>query len=213
MLTLHHLNQSRSQRILWLFEELGVPYEIIRYERDPKTMLAPESLKQVHPLGKSPVVTDGEAVLAESAAIIEYIMEKYGPEEMKPESEEQKLRYRYWMHYAEGSLMTPLLLKLVFDKLETEAPLIVKPVTYAISKKIGSLFINPNLKTHFDYVESELGKFPWLVGDRFTAADIQMSFPIEAGEERVGYGNRPHLAQYLARIKARPAYQRAMLKA
>ena len=213
MIVVHHLNNSRSQRILWLLEELGLAYDIKRYERDKKTMLAPPELRKVHPLGKSPVVTDDDLTLAESGAIIEYLVERYGEGCFAPSRElPAYLRYRYWLHYAEGSIMPPLLLKLVFDKIETSPmPFFVKPIAKAISGKANSSFIMPQINTHLDYLEDELGKGKWFVGDDFTAADVQLSFPIEAAAARAGLdASRPRLMDYLKRIHARPAYQRAI---
>lgn len=216
MIVVHHLNNSRSQRVLWLLEELGLDYEIRRYERDAKTMLAPPELRQVHPLGKSPVLTDGELTLAESGAIIEYLVERYGQALAAPLSPPAGsaafLRYRYWLHYAEGSLMSPLLLKLVFDKIETSPmPFFVKPIAKAISAKTKKAFITPQLTTHLDYLEAELGKNKWFAGDAFSAADVQLSFPLEAATGRAGLDtSRPRLMAFLAAIHARPAYQRAL---
>ena len=213
MIVVHHLNNSRSQRVLWLLEELGLAYDIKRYERDKKTLLAPPELKRIHPLGKSPVVTDGDLTLAESGAIIEYVVERYGDGCFAPARElPAYLRYRHWLHYAEGSLMSPLLLKLVFDKIETSPmPFFVKPIAKAISGQAKSTFIMPQINTHLDYLEAELGKGAWFVGDEFTAADVQLSFPIEAAAARGGLGaSRPRLMNYLQRIHARPAYQRAI---
>ena len=213
MIVVHHLNNSRSQRILWLLEELGLTYDIKRYERDKKTMLAPPELRKVHPLGKSPVVTDDDLTLAESGAIIEYLVERYGDGCFAPSRElPAYLRYRYWLHYAEGSIMPPLLLKLVFDKIETSPmPFFVKPIAKAISGKVNSSFIMPQINAHLDYLEGELGKGKWFVGDDFTAADVQLSFPIEAAAARGGLdASRPRLMDYLKRIHARPAYQRAI---
>ncbi len=216
-LVVHHLNNSRSQRVLWLLEELGVPYEIKRYERDKKTMLAPPELRAVHPLGKSPVVTDGDLTLAESGAIIEYLVERYGDGCFAPTAlTREHLRYRYWLHYAEGSLMSPLLLKLVFDTIE-ESPLpffikpMVKPILKAISGKAKSSFIMPQINTHLDYLEAELAQSTWFAGNEFSAADIALSFPIEAAAARGGLNaGRPRLMNYLQQIHARPAYQRAL---
>ena len=214
MLTVHHLNNSRSQRILWLLEELGLPYEIVRYQRDAKTMLAPPELRRVHPLGKSPVVTtDDGLTLAESGAIIETVVERYGQGQLAPAvGTPEALRYRYWRHYAEGSAMPPLLLKLAFDKIEnTPRPFFVKPIAKAISGKAKSGFITPPITTHLDFMEAELGKSTWFAGDEFTGADIQMSFPVEAAQARGGLNmSRPKLMAYLERIHARPAYQRAL---
>lgn len=210
MIIVHHLNNSRSQRILWLLEELGLDYEVKRYERDKKTMLAPPELKAVHPLGKSPVVTDGDLVIPESGAIVEYLVNKYGHGKLKPTDEKEALLYTYWLHYAEGSLMPPLLLSLIFSKIESSSPFIVKPIALAISGQVKKLFINPNIKAHFDYMESELNKRIWFAGTDFSAADIQLSFPIEAAETRGLLNNRPKLKAYLKTIQARPAYKRAL---
>jgi glutathione S-transferase len=213
LITVHHLNNSRSQRVLWLLEEIGVPYEIKRYQRDAQTMLAPPSLREVHPLGKSPVVTDGELTLAESGAIIEDLVERHGGGQFAPASgTPARLRYAYWLHYAEGSAMPPLLLKLVFDRIEAgPMPFFARPFARAIAGRARNAFIMPQITRHLDYMESELGKFRWFAGDEFTAADIQMSFPLEVAVKRAGLGpSRPRLADFLGRIHARPAYQRAL---
>ncbi|HZX71605.1 MAG TPA: glutathione S-transferase [Rhodanobacter sp.] len=213
MITLHHLNNSRSQRILWLLEELGVPYEIRRYQRDPKTMLAPPELRLVHPLGKSPVITDGELTLAESGAIIEYLAERYGNGKLLPAAgTRERLRCSYWLHYAEGSAMPPLLLKLVLNRVRTTpAPFFVKPIARGIADKVDRTFTDPQLKLHLDYLEAELGAHEWFVGDSLSAADIQLSFPLEAFAARGGLGsNYPRLDAFLQRIHARPAYRRAL---
>lgn len=211
MIILHHLNNSRSQRILWLLEELGLEYEIKLYERNKKTMLAPESLKLVHPLGKSPVITDGLVTVAESGAIIEYLLNVYGNGRLKPKvGTPEELRYSFWLHYAEGSLMPPLLLKLIFLKIESgPMPFFIKPIARGISKKVHEAFITPQLRLHFGYLESELQKSTWFAGEEFTAADIQLSFPIEAGHARKIF-HSPKLNAYLERIHARSAYQKAL---
>ena len=213
MIVVHHLNNSRSQRVLWLLEEMGLKYDIKRYERDKKTMLAPPALRKVHPLGKSPVITDGDLTIAESGAIIEYLVERYGDGCFAPARElPAYLRYRYWLHYAEGSLMSPLLLKLVFDNIETTPmPFFVKPIAKAISGKAKSSFIMPQITGHLDYMEAELGKAKWFVNDEFSAADVQLSFPLEAAAARGGLNeSRPRLMDFLSRIHARPAYLRAL---
>ena len=215
MIIVHHLNNSRSQRVLWLLEELGVPYEIKHYQRDAKTMLAPPELRAVHPLGKSPVITDGDLTIAESGAIVEYLVDRYGKGSLKPDAgTPEVLRYTYWLHYAEGSAMPPLLMKLVFDEVEkAPMPFFVKPIARAISGKVKKAFINPQIKTHLDYMEAELGKSTWFAGKEFTGADIQMSFALEAAEARAGLNDsRPHLMAWLKRIHARPAYKRALKK-
>lgn len=213
MITLHHLDNSRSQRVLWLLEELQLPYEIKRYARDPQTMLAPAELKKVHPLGKSPVITDGELTLAESAVILEYLVERYGQGRLAPPADSpENLRFRYWMHYAEGSAMPPLLLKLVFDRIANgPMPIVIRPVARAIAKGADKAFIGPQLKLHLDYMEGELEKSQWFAGEEFTVADIQMSFPLEAAKARAGLDvSRPRLNAFLHRIRDRPAYQRAV---
>lgn len=215
MIVVHHLNHSRSQRVLWLLEELGVRYRIERYERDPKTMLAPPALVKVHPLGKSPVITDGRLTVAESGAIIEYLVERHGEGRLAPAvGTPEHLRYRYWLHYAEGSLMSPLLMKLVFDQVEkAPMPFFVKPIAKAISAKVKGAFVGPNITRHLDYLEGELQNADWFAGTEFSAADVQMSFPLEAAAARAGLDNsRPRLMDWLARIHARPAYQRALEK-
>ena len=188
MITVHHLNNSRSQRVLWLLEELGVEYDVKRYERDPNTMLAPPALRAVHPLGKSPVISDGERTLAESGAIIEYLVERYGNGRLLPAAgTPERLRYTYWLHYAEGSAMPPLLIKLVFDRVETAPmPFFIRPVARAIAGRAKSTFIGPQIALHLDYMDGELGKSTWFAGNDFTAADIQMSFPLEAAPARGG---------------------------
>jgi glutathione S-transferase len=213
MITVHHLNNSRSQRVLWLLEELGLPYEIKHYQRDAQTMLAPDSLRKVHPLGKSPVITDGDVTVAESGAIVEYLVERYGNGRLVPAAgTPDRLRYTYWLHFAEGSAMPPLLMKLVFDKVaNSPMPFFVKPIARGISAKVLSSFVEPNLKRQFDFMEAELSRSEWFAGETFTAADIQMSFPLEAASQRAGLGaGRPHLAAFLQRIHARPAYKRAL---
>jgi glutathione S-transferase len=213
MIIVHHLNNSRSQRVLWLLEELGLEYEIKRYERDPQTSLAPPSLKEVHPLGKSPVITDGDLTIAESGAIIEYLIDRYGDGRLTPaHGTPERMRYTYWLHYAEGSAMPPLLLKLVFDRVENgPMPFIVKPVAKAIAQRAKRTFIEPQIARHLDYLENELGKHEWFAGESFSAADIQMSFPLEVAVTRGGLNaTRPKLMAFVDRIHKRPAYLRAL---
>ena len=211
-LTLHHLNYSRSHRVLWLLEELGLDYKLKTYERNKATMLAPPELRKIHPLGKSPLLTHNDRVVAESAVIIEYLLDQKPDSDLRPQAGTQEFqRYFYWMHYAEGSMMPPLLLSLAFSSLSSNAaPLPARPLGAVISKAVHVKFLDRELKNHGDYVDGELAKTPWLAGENFTAADIQMSFPIEAFESRVGLGGRKNLARYLAAIRARPAYQKAL---
>lgn len=213
MITVHHLNNSRSQRVLWLLEELGVDYEVKRYERNPKTMLAPESLRAVHPLGKSPVITEDGLTVAESGAIVEYLLERHGGGRLvPPPGTPERLRYTYWLHFAEGSAMSPLLLKLIFEELPRQRmPFFVRPVAREISRKLLKVLVEPQLATQRDFMEAELAKSTWFAGEEFTAADIQMSFVVEASAARGGLGgDRPRLAAWLERIHARPAYRRAL---
>jgi glutathione S-transferase len=221
MITVHHLENSRSQRVLWLLEELGLEYELVRYARDPKTMLAPPSLRAIHPLGKSPVVVvepagsteGGKITLAESAAIIEYFVERHpGAGLSPPTGTAERARYTYWMHYAEGSAMPPLLLKLVFERMKTApVPFFVKPVVKGIAGRVLSTFVDPQLELHGGWVERALGEHAWFAGETFSAADIQMSFPVEASAARGGLKEgAPKARAWLERIHARPAYQKAL---
>ena len=213
MIIVHHLNNSRSQRILWLLEELGLAYEIKKYQRDPKTMLAPPELRAVHPLGKSPVIQDGETIVAESGAIIEYLIGRYGEGRLAPAAgTPERLRYTYFLHYAEGSAMPPLLLKLVFDRVEsTPAPFFVRPIARAIARKVKDSFVLPQIRQHLAFLEGELAGRAWFAGDDFSAADIQISFPLEAAASRGGLDAQyPKLSAFLERIHARPAYRRAL---
>lgn len=214
MLTVHHLNNSRSQRVLWLLEELGVPYEVVRYQRDAKTMLAPPELKAVHPLGKSPVLTNGGLTLAETGAIVEHLLDAHGQGRLRPPAgAPEHVRFRYWLHYAEGSAMPLLLLRLVASRIiSAPAPFFAKPITASVGKRLLATLVEPQLKTHLDFWERELGRTGWFAGDAFTAADIMMSFPAEAAAARLGLGGRAHIAEWLQKIRARPAYARALEK-
>jgi glutathione S-transferase len=215
MVVLHHLNQSRSQRVIWLLEELALPYEIRFYERDKATLRAPAELRAIHPLGKSPVITDGELTLAESGAILEYLVQRYGDGRLRPApGTPDALRYLHWMHYAEGSLMPPLLLKLVFDRMaKARMPFFARPVARGIAGKALAGFVMPEVERHLDFLEQELSAREWFTGDEFTIADIQMSFPLEAAHARAGLGaSRPRLMRFLERIHQRPAYARAIAR-
>lgn len=194
----HHLENSRSQRILWMLEELGLRYEVKRYERNRKTMLAPPELKQVHPLGKSPVIQDGDTVVAETGAIIEYLVDKADGRLGPPAHRDAILRYRFFLHYAEGSLMPPLLVKLVLARVP-------------LFGKLAQKRIQPMIDVHLDYLERKLAGRAWFVGDDLTAADIMLSFPLEAARQRAGLdSSRPNLTAWLDRIHTRPSYQRAL---
>jgi glutathione S-transferase len=212
VITVHHLENSRSQRVLWLLEELALPYEIVHYARDPKTMLAPAELRRVHPLGKAPVISDGDNTLAESGAIIEYLVEAYGQGRLIPAAgTPERQRYTMWMHYAEGSAMPPLVMKLVFSRLPGRTPAILRPLMRQMMAGAQRGYVDPQLKAHADYWETELSRHQWFAGDEFTAADIQMSFPLEAAAARGrGTAGRPKVQAFLDRIHARPAYRRAL---
>jgi glutathione S-transferase len=212
MIRVHHLNNSRSQRVLWLLEELGVPYEITRYQRNKATMLAPDEMKRVHPLGKSPVIEDEGRTFAETGLIVEYLVERYGPDLAPSSDSDLHWRYRYWLHYAEGSAMPPLLLKLIFDRVKSgPMPFFVKPIARSIADRVLNAMVLPNLERNLDFMEGELGKSEWFAGAAFSTADIQMSFPLEAARVRGGLDERrPRLMAYLQKIHSRPAYLRAL---
>jgi len=221
MLIVHHLETSRSQRILWLLEELGVPYELKVYPRNPATRLAPPELKAIHPLGKSPVITDDGVVVAESGAIIEYLVEKYGAKASgelsrlePPAGTAERRQCRYWMHYAEGSLMNWLVMKLVFTSIPKQPmPFFARPVARALCAKVQAQLVDPNLRAATAFIEHHLSRHRWFAGPDLSMADFQMSFAVEALLSRAdGLGDCPNLREYLARIRARPAYQRAEAK-
>jgi glutathione S-transferase len=211
MITVHHLDNSRSHRVLWLLEELGVPYEIKHYKREA-SLRAPASLRAIHPLGKSPTIVDGDQVIAESGAVIEYIVERYGQGRLVPApGTPEHLRYRYFMHYAEGSLMPPLVLMLVFRQMPRQPmPALARPVVRTLAKTVIDSYVQPQIDQHLTFLEGELGKTTWFAGPDFTAVDIHMSFPVEAAAARAGLdATRPRLMAYLERIRQRPAYRKA----
>jgi glutathione S-transferase len=211
MIIVHHLNNSRSQRIIWLLEELGVPYEVKRYERDAKTMLAPPELRAVHPLGKSPVITHGSRTIAETGAIVEYIIDEFGQGRLiPPAGTEERLRYTYWLHFAEGSAMPPLVMTLLFGEMPKRMPALIRPVGRMIGSAVDKSYLRPMLDAQMALMEAELGRGGWFAGDMFTAADVMMSFPVEAASSRGGLGDNPRLKEWLGRIHARPAYQAAL---
>jgi glutathione S-transferase len=198
VIEVHHLNNSRSQRVLWLLEELELPYQIVAYQRDAATMLAPESLQKIHPLGKSPVIRDGDQVVIESGAILEYLVRRYGKGRLAPpESSPEAVRYLQLMHYAEGSAMLPVMLLLYAGRLgEASAPLRPR--------------ITSELDRHMGWLDAELSGRDFFVGDALTAADVQLSFPIQATRRLYGLEKFPNLARFLERMEARPAYRRAL---
>lgn len=214
MIVVHHLEKSRSQRVLWLLEELEVPYEVQKYARDPRTLLAPSSLRKIHPLGKSPVITDGDRTIAESGAIIEYLVERYGKGRLVPPAgTPERDRYVYWMHYAEGSMMPLLVMKLVLSHIPKASPWPVRPLARAITRGAIRGFVDPNLRQHLMFQESQLAAGPFFAGADFSAADVQMSFPVEAAVARGGLGPEyPRLSAWLDRVHQRPAWKRAVQK-
>ena len=221
MITVHHLETSRSQRILWLLEELALPYKIVVYKRDKKTRLAPPELKAIHPLGKSPVIADGEITVAESGAILEYLAEKYGEglggelahlEPARGTAEHRQCRF--WMHYAEGSLMNWLVMKLVFMTIPTQPmPFFVRPIARVLCTQVLAKLVDPNVTTALEFMDKHLATHPWFAGEHLTLADFQMSFAVEAALSRgAEFGQYPHLSAYQKRLNARPAYQQAIAK-
>lgn len=215
MIIVHHLENSRSQRILWLLEELGVEYEIKHYKRDAKTSLAPPELLKVHPLGKSPVITDGDLTVAESGAIVEYLVGKYDNGRLLPaEGTPERLVYTYWLHYAEGTFMPLMIISLILSRIESApVPFFLKPVTKGIADKVRNSYLNANVKRNLDFMEATLKKLKWFCGDQMTAADIQMSFPLEAAAVRTNLQDEyPNLAACLKRMHAMPAYKAALEK-
>ena len=214
MITVHHLENSRSQRVLWMLEELSVPYEARRWQRGPD-MMAPPELRRIHPLGKSPVLVDGELTLAETGLILTYLCERYGTGTLAPPGADalapERLAWLYWLHYAEGSAMPPLLIRMIFGMLPKRSPLPLRPFAKLLSAGINRRLLGPQLAMHFDFWEAALRDTGWFAGSDFTAADAMMSFPIEAAASRVGFGpDQPALTDFLARIHARPAYRRAL---
>lgn len=210
MPTVHHLNNSRSQRVLWLLEELGVEYDVVRYERT-KTMQAPPELKRIHPLGKSPVLTDGDSTIAETGAIVEYILAQHDDGRLMPAAGTSDYwRARHFLHYAEGSAMPPLFLMLVLQMIPARAPFFAKPILKSAMRQVDAMLIRPQMQIHLDHWEHALGDSGWFAGPEISVADIMMSFPVEAAATRFGYAERPKLRAFLQRIHERPAYRRAL---
>ncbi len=217
MIVVHHLERSRSQRIVWLLEELGQAYEVKRYARDKRTMLAPRALRSVHPLGKAPVVVDGQTILIESGAIIDTLIDRYGEGKgLRPApGTPERVAYTTFLHLAEGSLMPPLVTRLIFATMAAKAPRLARPLVRLVTAPVGALYLKPTIERALDFLEAELAKRPWFAGDTFSAADIQMSVPVAMAVERKrGRGDkaRPKLADWLARVRARPAYKAAMAR-
>lgn len=215
MITVHHLENSRSQRIIWLLEELGIDYDIKRYGRDKATGLAPPELLDVHPLGKAPVITDGDKTVAESGAIIEYLTYEYDDGRLRPEEgTDERLAYNYWLHYAEGTFAPLMILSLVLSRIEqAPMPFFLKPVAKGIAQKVRDAYLDANVARNLTFMDNTLQRKRWFCGNVFTAADVQMSFALEAAEVRTNLADDyPHLAAFLETIRARPAYKRALDK-
>ena len=213
MIIVHHLENSRSQRVLWMLEELGAPYEVKRYERNKQTMLAPPELRALHPLGKSPVIEDDGVIYAETGAILEHLLATHGGGRLVPETEQERRKQTYWLHYAEGSAMTPLLLKLIFDVMPQRAGGLMKPLVNAVSSRAKAAMVVPQLKAHMAFWEGELAATGGFAGAELSAADVMMSFPLEAAAARAGLADgHPRCMAFLQRIHARPAYQRALAR-
>ena len=214
MIQVHHLEDSRSQRILWLLEELNLAYEIIEYKRDPNTASAPDSLKEIHPLGKAPILTDGDNTIAESGAIIEYLLDQYDEgNRLRPTEGQALLDYRYWLHFAEGSLMPLLVMKLVMTKVpKNPMPFFIKPIAKALTDKVIQKFIQPRLQPQIELIEATLADRTWFAGEALTAADIQMSFPLQASSTRMDLSSYPNIRKFLSEVEKQPSYQRALAK-
>lgn len=212
MITVHHLEYSRSQRPIWLLEELGVDYDVKRYKRDPVTVLAPPELSQVHPLGKAPVITDGDVTVAESGAIIDYLLDRFDDGRLRPQDEAGRRQLAYWLHYAEGSFMPLMIVSLIMHRIEAaKLPFFAKPIARGIVAKVRGGYLDPNIDRHLGFIEASLAESGWFCGDGFSAADIQMSYCLEAAEARTDLSGRyPNIARFLERIRSRDAYQRAM---
>ena len=219
MIVVHHLENSRSLRVLWMLEELGLTYELRQYARDPRMLLAPAELRNIHALGKAPILQDGERVLAESGAILEYLADMHDPQRalsppVLPPDGDERMAYRYWMHYAEGSAMPPMLLTLVVSRIRSAPmPFFARPIARAIADKAEAGFVGPQRRLHLDWMDQRLASSMWFASERFTAADIQMSYPLQAASGRGdGLQGKPHLQAFLQRIEQRPAYQRAVAR-
>lgn len=212
MLTVHHLENSRSQRVVWLLEEIEMPYEVVVHRRPSDRKRSSESLTKIHFLGKAPVLSDGDIVLAETGAIFEYLMDHYGGEHMQPKlGTPQRAQYTFWRHFSEGSFMPYLAMKLVFAGLEQKSPWIVRPIAMLISKAVGAMYLHPNIMTELRYIEAHLEKNTWFAGDSFSAADVLIGFPMEAVTGRMAPMDQyPNIAAFVRRVRERPAYARAM---
>ncbi|RUR29008.1 glutathione S-transferase family protein [Vreelandella nanhaiensis] len=215
MIHVHHLEKSRSHRILWLLEVLELDYDIHVYQRDTQTQQAPESLKSIHPLGKSPVITDEELVIAESGAIIDYLIQQYGDERIQPSADDIRewVEYRYWLHYAEGSLMPLLVMQLAFKKMPKQSPWFIKPLVKGIGDTVSQRFLSPQIKQHLNVIEAHLANKGNFAGEWPSGADIQMSFPLQAIKATQSLVAYPAIAEFVQRIDGDPAWRRAVERA
>lgn len=213
MLKIYHLENSRSQRIIWLAQELGLEYEVVRFNRDKKTNLAPKEFMDIHPLGKAPVIDDGGVIVAESGAIIEYLVNKYDVEyKLHPQQEEANFKdYIYWLHFAEGSLMSPLVMRYIHLNAYKKTPLIFKPVAKLIFSAIDAGYLNKHISTLFSYIESHLDSHRYFLGESLSAVDIMMSFPLEAAiSGRINRSDYPRIVEYINTIQSNENYQEAI---
>lgn len=213
MITVHHLNNSRSQRVLWLLEELGLDYEIIAHQRDAKTNLAPKALRDVHPLGKSPVIVDNGSTIAETGAIVEHLIDQHGEGRLRPAPGTPDFeRYRYWLHAAEGSYMPPLVMALLLGRMETAPmPFFARPIAKRLVGAVRDGYLDHTTDALFSHVDAELATRDWFAGAEFSGADVMMSFPLEAALTRVDAAKRSaRVKAFVERIHARPAYKRAL---
>ncbi len=214
MITLHHLENSRSFRILWLLEELGLEYKLVQHRRDPETSAAMADYKDLHPLGKAPILIDGDKILIESGAIMEYLIDHHSDGQLRPGTDdEERYRYNYWMHAAEGSVMNLITLALFLNRMESRAPFFVRPFIKPVTRAVRSGYVNPNLQKTLLYTEQELGRYAWFAGDMFSGADIMMSFVMMAMAARGGLDEQyPNCQRWVRQMEQRPAFQRAMEK-
>lgn len=214
MITIHHLENSRSQRIVWLAEELGITYKLEQYRRDPKTGLAPDSFKRIHPLGRAPIICFDELVLVESATIIEFMIGRFDDQRLfvSPDNEEAQQAYRFWMHFAEGSLMPPLVTKLVMSKASQQVPFPFSFITNKFVDGVNEAYFSKNLADSLDYVETHLAKHHGFVSEQLTGVDFQMIFPLEAIVASGQADKYPAIKAYVKRIHQRSAYQQGLKK-
>jgi glutathione S-transferase len=212
MIIVHYLENSRAHRVLWLLEELGLTYDIRRYPRG-SDMRAPEALKKIHPLGKSPIIEDNGVVIAESGAIFDYLLRTYGRGGLSAsESAQDQRDYVYWMNYAEGSAMPLLVMTVIFRTIPRQLPFFLRPLGKMISSGVEAKLLQPQLNDHVAFWEKSLGRTGWFAGDQLTAADIMMSFPVETAVTRAPAADHPAIKQFLQAIRARPAYRSALEK-